>query len=368
MLPVILKRLRKDKIKDGKCPIILQVYINKQRRQIFTGLNIQPEYWDETVGLITKKYKDHDYFNRLLKQEYEKIESSYLREQLETGTINIKLRQKVSRQNYFDYAYAMFDGMKNTCTEGYIERSKSAIRAFEAFAGPINFQAITPQLLKKYEDSLFARGIKANTINRIFKRISQVFARAVKQGITDQNPFNIYHSVKYHSPKRNFLTLDEIKQIHAAEMPEALQSVRNYFLLACYTGLRFSDLSKFNKAKMIIHNNGVDRLILATTKTGAVVSIKIAGRVKEIIEKINKPLPTNVHTNRLLKSVCKVAGVKEVTFHISRHSFSVNCASLEFPIELVAKLLGHSNIKTTAIYYKIVDPKVDEYMDRWAGI
>jgi site-specific recombinase XerD len=51
---------------------------------------------------------------------------------------------------------------------------------------------------------------------------------------------------------------------------------------------------------------------------------------------------------------------------MGRHSFAVNSASLGIPIEVVSKLLGHSSIRTTQIYYKLTDTKVDEWMDKWA--
>lgn len=66
----------------------------------------------------------------------------------------------------------------------------------------------------------------------------------------------------------------------------------------------------------------------------------------------------------LLKEIATVCGInKKITFHVARHSFATLSISYGVPIESVSKMLGHTNIRTTQIYAKIIDTKLSEDMD-----
>lgn len=57
-----------------------------------------------------------------------------------------------------------------------------------------------------------------------------------------------------------------------------------------------------------------------------------------------------------IKIWCEFAGInKPVTFHTSRHSFSVNILARGGNIYTLSKLLGHKNITTTQIYADVLD-------------
>jgi len=64
--------------------------------------------------------------------------------------------------------------------------------------------------------------------------------------------------------------------------------------------------------------------------------------------------------NAYLKVIADVCGItKPITFHIARHTFATTVTLLNgVPIESVSKMLGHTNIKTTQHYAKILDIKV----------
>lgn len=68
--------------------------------------------------------------------------------------------------------------------------------------------------------------------------------------------------------------------------------------------------------------------------------------------------------NSYLKEIANVCGInKDLTFHIARHTFATTVTlSNGVPIESVSKMLGHTNIKTTQHYAKILDKKVSDDM------
>jgi site-specific recombinase XerD len=52
---------------------------------------------------------------------------------------------------------------------------------------------------------------------------------------------------------------------------------------------------------------------------------------------------------------------KSLTFHLARHSFATLALAHDVPIENVAKMLGHTDIKTTQIYAKILHSTVERH-------
>jgi len=354
MQPIINTIIRKDKkkiIDNIECvPVILQVYYKGQRRQVFTGIYVEEKNFED--GKV-KSGINKDHYNRLISKKKNDLERTYLSQAVEDG-IKLKGAAAKKEHRFFPYAKAMIEQMKTRCKPSYLNRYSYLIDSFKEYAGDILISDVTPELLKKYEKYLFGKDITPNTIGRNIKKIKQV--------LNDYGTPIKFKTIGYKQPQREYLTYHEIEMI---EQNDYNHIAKWYFLLSCYTGLRYGDMKQIKERVSV--NNGVHRLILSTSKTGEIVSIKLIDKVIGIIENLSEPILTNEHCNRALKEMATICGInKTLTFHMGRHSFAVNSASLGFPIEVVSKLLGHSSIRTTAIYYKITDTKVDEWMDKWA--
>jgi site-specific recombinase XerD len=76
------------------------------------------------------------------------------------------------------------------------------------------------------------------------------------------------------------------------------------------------------------------------------------------------PILSNQKMNSYLKEIAAVCGInKELTFHIARHTFATTVTlSNGVPLETVSKMLGHTNLKTTQHYAKILDKKISDDM------
>jgi len=66
--------------------------------------------------------------------------------------------------------------------------------------------------------------------------------------------------------------------------------------------------------------------------------------------------------NRYLKEIADICGIKEnLTFHLARHTFATTVTLInDVPIESVSKMLGHTSIRTTQIYAKVLEHKLSE--------
>lgn len=147
------------------------------------------------------------------------------------------------------------------------------------------------------------------------------------------------------------------------------------FVFAVYTGLSFVDISNLTNVNI---NVGIDKSLWLNyyrQKTDIHAMLPLLQPAVCILKRYEAyhegkrtnhvfPVPPNQVANRYLKKVAKEAGVeKNITFHMARHTFATTITlSHGIPIETVSKMLGHTSIKTTQIYAKILDTKVMDDM------
>lgn len=63
----------------------------------------------------------------------------------------------------------------------------------------------------------------------------------------------------------------------------------------------------------------------------------------------------------LLKEIAGICGItKPLTMHIARHSFACLALANGVSMEVIAKMLGHSDVRTTKIYAKVIDKSITE--------
>ena len=125
----------------------------------------------------------------------------------------------------------------------------------------------------------------------------------------------------------------------------------------------------------IVILNGVEWISSKRVKTGTKISVVLFEGAKLIIEKYKNyprkkghvfPIYSNQKTNDYLKEIATACGIdKDISFHMARHTFATLTLSKGVPIESVSRMLGHKNIKTTQIYAKITNKKIEEDMAKF---
>ena len=177
--------------------------------------------------------------------------------------------------------------------------------------------------------------------------------------------------------EREFLTQEEIQKIIDKELRmERLDQVRDIFIFCCFTGLAYADVKKLTKDDVVIGVDGEQWVKTRRTKTDTRSNIPILPIAQTIIEKYKDnelmkiknvvlPVLTNQKMNAYIKEIADLCGItKNLTFHLARHTFATTVTlSNGVPIESVSKMLGHTNLKTTQHYAKILDMKVSKDME-----
>ena len=132
------------------------------------------------------------------------------------------------------------------------------------------------------------------------------------------------------------------------------------FLIGCYTGLRFSDVTTLRQEHI---NNGW--LHKKMVKTGFTVDIPVAklfdGKMILLIEKykgdigrLTKEIGGNTQVNKVLRPLLDSVGAdNKITFHSSRHTFATLLGQKGLGITTIQKMLGHQKLATTQIYEEV---------------
>lgn len=390
---------RKDKVnKKGESPIHFRITRHRKPIYIASGVAVLKKDWDDKNLKVKPSHKNSGRLNSYLSNKHTEIYNSILENEIISKSLTSSvLKQKVFGQlpqKYLPFADKIIENYKK---EGKIRTYYNALTIINKFRNfckreNITFQEITPAYLAMYESYLRTDlKNKTNTIHKNLKFHRKVFNDAIRQDIIeyDISPFRKYQ-MKLEKTQRDYLTEEELKAIEGYKtIPGSkLELHRNMFVFAAYTGgLRVSDILKLQWKDF----DG-SHLHVVIKKTGVQVSIKVPNKGLEIINSykgsiitqesfifpilpkcldLNDPESVDTaisrgtaHINKNLKILAKAVGIqKNLSFHISRHSFAVRALRKGISIDKVSKLLAHSNIRETQIYAKVVNEELDKAMD-----
>lgn len=168
--------------------------------------------------------------------------------------------------------------------------------------------------------------------------------------------------------------LDKLMALYFEDLEEEIETARDIFLFACYTGAAYCDLMGLGKKHLFRDDEGSLWLKFNRHKTGVLCRVKLLPEAIRLIEKFHSngretllPFMRYAAYQSYLKALRLRAGISfPFTTHTARHTFAT-LITLEqgVPIETVSKMLGHSNISMTERYAKVTPQKLFEEFDRF---
>lgn len=266
-------------------------------------------------------------------------------------------------RRFFTFASDQLEKKKDSISSESYMTYKSAFTKIERFKPGLTLDDISEDLIASYRKWMLSKGNNENTCSKSLRTFRTFTNLAVRYGQLEKNPFQ-WLRIKKVSGKRDFLTVDEFKKIEALypSLTGMEKDICRCFLLSCTTGIRYGDMKR-----LTIENVDDGQIELTMHKTGLPVTIPISKKAAVYLydEKWFRVYCNKV-TNRVLKKIAIKASVdKKVTFHVARHTFATISITIGMPIEVVSKLLGHTDIKTTQIYAKVVDTLKKKEMVKW---
>lgn len=261
------------------------------------------------------------------------------------------------------------DYVMNYCTnrrEVTKAKYRESVRAIDDYQPGVCLEDIDLVWLKKYERYCYQQGNNDSTIWSKMKILRALFNEAIKRDLIKpgQTPFKLYEIPEIRS-RTDVLGFAELELLETYRFrKQNHRRVRDFFCLAAYTGLRWSDLRQL-KQDNVRQIGDVTWLHVKTQKTGAFVQIPISiiffGNAMRIMAKYRRiedlcGFVDNSSTNRLLREVIGEAGVgggQRITMHTARRSCLTALADYGVPIQTIQKLAGHSRISTTQKYIQL---------------
>ena len=211
--------------------------------------------------------------------------------------------------------------------------------------------------------------ITQSGIHTYHKCLRALLNRAEKSGQITSNPYNRLRGEfsKGERESTEYLTEDEMSKIEAfSPAPGSwMERSRDIFIFQMYTGLSFSDAQAFD-ISAYKEVDGKWRVIGNRIKTGQPYVNQLLPPAVEVLKRYDMTVPkiSNQVYNRELKQIGIAAGISTpLHSHLARHTFATYMLRNGVKIENLAKMLGHSNIKQTQRYAKVLAESVHEDFD-----
>lgn len=378
--------------KEGKTPVMLRIYLNNERLSIgSTGIAVQQSQWDRekerlegrtTEALSTNLELDNiqsglqTIFKKVEMTDevsLERIKSEYLGKKEDVDTLMSlfnKHNSDVARQVGVSVEAATLQKY-NVCKKHFSNFLRDKYGRSDIRLSELGYIVI-------HDFDIYLRtvvGQNPNTATRMMKTFKTITILGRKLGVLHHDPFL---NIRFHMEpvNRGFLTDEEILKIANKDFGIGrLELVRDVFVFSCFTGLAYIDV--YNLApENIVTLNGKQWIMTKRQKTSVETNVLLLDIPKSIIAKYSGktyrdgklfPMLTNQKLNSYLKEIADICGIKKnLTFHLARHTFATMSLSKGVPIESVSKMLGHTNIKTTQIYARITNKKIEHDMDELA--
>jgi site-specific recombinase XerD len=385
----MLRRTYTDK--DGKHPIILRISYRAEQRDTFTGFFIEDKYWLPRVGRVTAEEPNSSILNKKLQKLTQEAsdhfdEFRYSRLEFSIDDLVEKIRGKNQppdtlmgfvEEKIKEYK-SRVDVDLSTPTWYKYQRVKNYLIEFLQTSRKMSNIPITRvdgQLLNQFY--LYLRKDKKNANNSavtLMNFLKTVLRQPVKRGLIKDDPFAEL-KLRFTPVDSGFLTRDDLNKItNCSLVTEAMQRNRDIFLLCCYTGLAYTDVKQLEAKHIIKDPDGSYYIKKSRQKTSIVSIIPLLPPAERILKKYSLTgdirdfkiyIPCNQKLNLSLKKLGETAKVeRELHMHLARHTFATTVTlSNKVPIESVSKMLGHSSLKHTMRYARVVGEKIKSDME-----
>jgi site-specific recombinase XerD len=223
---------------------------------------------------------------------------------------------------------------------------------------------------------LTVKKMNKNSTHKVLKHSRRMFNYAFNNGWIDTKP-EIWINVKYVNPPRPLLTIEEIKSLKSLNLGSDIRLIESLdsFIFQIFTGLSYQEVKSLRNSH-IKNIDGRSWIIIKRKKTGNEQKLILLPDAHNIIEKYKNnqycqqtnqviPVKSNQKYNESLKIIQSMAGIEtKLTSHLGRHVFATTIAlSNGMPLVTLSKILGHSSVKTTQIYAKVLDDKIAKDFD-----
>lgn len=377
---------------EKKVNIYLRITVNSKRAELSIKRKVSLEKWNSTSSRVkgfSKEAQEINQYIDVISNKINKIHQRFVDEGRNYTASNIRdfylgknEVQKMVLKIFQDHNDQVDKLVGKDFAPRTALRYKTAKKHLESYikkeycADDIPVKEVDYKFIAGYEYFLKTeRNCAHNSAVKYITNFKKIIRIAYANDWINKDPF-INWKAKLKVVVREFLSEEEIQTMINKELHiERLGYVRDVFIFSCFTGLAYVDVRKLTQDNIVIGIDGDKWINTKRAKTDTRSNIPILPAAQAIIDKyadspiaLNEgkllPVLSNQKTNSYLKEIADLCGItKNLTFHLARHTFATTVTLTNgVPIESVSKMLGHSSLKTTQHYAKILDRKVSDDM------
>jgi len=392
-MKVLLYLKKSSRDRSGKAPIMGRITLGRSIAQFSCKLFCNPDLWNPRESRMDGKSREAVEVNAKLDNLLLAVQASYqslLAKGLPFDATDIKEDFQGSVQSR-TMLLERFDGlieeMRDHVGVDIKENSLASYRQTRARlqqfiqakykVSDLAFSQLTEDFIKQFEQYVIGEvGLKQSTCYNMIVLIKKVCKLAYREGAADSLLFDNVHVDKGDNRLPKALdkdALDKLKALRFDGLDGDMETSRDVFLFACYTGAAYCDLMALNREHLVRDDEGNLWLKFSRQKTGVLCRVKLLPEALRLLEQLHSDaretlLPYMNYATYLscLKAISLRAGLSlPITTHTARHTFAT-LITLEqgVPIETVSKMLGHSTVRMTERYAEVTPQKLFEEFDR----
>ena len=382
------------KNKSGLSPIEVSISYGGDRIYFSTSKSIRPSKWNKQKQMVKGNSPEAQLINNYLIELRNKIYEKEI-ELMKRGymvTVHLlkdaiynkveSLRDKTLMQVVYEHndnkGKLLGKGISRA-TYYCFEHSKKLLLEFmqkEYKRDDIPLKEVNLGFMQSFHTFLLSnKGMAQNTCTKHLKYLKSIIALAVSSNYISYNMFANY-KIERKPVDIDFLTEEELRKVINFDTPiPRLEKARDFFLFGCFTGLAYIDIKTLRIEHFERDDDGRIWIKKKRVKTGVLSRIPLLPMAKMILEKYKGndrliPIQDASDINKYLKDIAIYCHIdKHITFHTSRHTFaSTVTLANNISLEVVSKMLGHTNTRMTTHYAKLLDKCIGEQMDSITGI
>ena len=370
-LSIIHNRLKRATSKH-EVSVELCFCAKRQRKYFSSGVKVTTTQWSDASKMVVKR-KDADELNEII-QAYRARANEIISKMVKEGCCDLNV--VISQMNGEDEGTSFIEYCERRRNERKVcEHTKKRYDVFIKFLktwGKIkSFQDCNVSKVRAMDEYLHRQDKAQCTIYDYHKYLKLFINDAMIDGLIEQNPYKYlpFHIGKGEKQYVDCVTEEQFDAIKKLKLstPHILHA-RDLFLFQCYTGLAYSDLASFNYddceeigGKMFYHAK--------RTKTDTDFVFQLLNPAMEILQKYDFKLPkmSNQRYNDYLKAIGQMVGVDRLHTHMGRATAATLFLSKGMPINIVARVLGHTTLRQTTRYARTLNKDVQSAFDDLEG-
>ena len=388
----VLLYLKKSGVdKSGKAPIMGRITIGRSIAQFSCKLSCNPDLWNPRESRMDGKSREAVEVNGRLENLLLSIQSAYqslLTRGCSFDATDVKEQFQGSVQTRCMLIERLDMLIKEKESHIGVDIRKESMASYHSTrihlqefiqkkykVSDLAFSQLTENFIHEFQQYFLGEcGFQESSFYNVATHLKTVCRLAYREGLADILLFDKVKISKGNKKLPKALDRGAFEKLKTLHLEEEMETARDIFLFACYTGAAYCDLMELDKSHLVRDDEGSLWLKFNRHKTGVPCRVKLLPEAIRLIEKLHSddretllPFMGYATYQSYLKALRLRAGISfPFTTHTARHTFAT-LITLEqgVPIETVSKMLGHSNVSMTERYAKVTPQKLFEEFDRF---